>query len=370
MTSAKPSHRLLSLDALRGFDMFWIIGGGAFFLALTDATGWSWLEGMSKQLHHVKWDGFHSWDLIFPLFMFIAGVAIPFAILSKLKRGNSKSTLLMKIVKRGIILVLLGFVYNGIFSLEYGDSGFRFASVLGQIGLAYLFAGLIVIFTRNYKFRLIWLGGILLGYAIIQNFIPVPGFGPGVLTPEGCINGYIDQMLLPGRIYGGTFDPEGLLCIISATGITLMGALAGEVLRKKSLGDYKKLLILSIAGVSGIVLALILQPFYPIIKSAWTTTFNLLAGGISFLLLALFYLIIDVWKWRRWAFFFQVIGLNSITIYLGTQIINFSHTSNFFLGGLSELSGDYSEVIYMGGLIIVEWLFLYFLYKKKIFLRV
>ncbi|MCD6345971.1 MAG: DUF5009 domain-containing protein [Bacteroidales bacterium] len=370
MTTKSSSTRLLSLDALRGFDMFWIIGGGAFFIALANATGWDWLESVTKQMHHVKWDGFRAWDLIFPLFMFISGVAIPFAILGKLKRGHSKSKLVWKIIQRGLTLVLLGFVYNGIFKLHFSDPGFRFASVLGQIGFAYLFAGLIVILTRNFKFRLIWLGGILLGYAIIQNFIPVPGFGAGVLTPEGSINSYIDQMLLPGRLYGKVYDPEGLLCIISAAGITLMGALAGEVLRNKSWGDYKKLLILTISGVTGIVLALILMPFYPVIKAAWTTTFNLLAGGISFLLLAMFYLVIDVWKIRRWAFFFQVIGLNSITIYLGTQVINFGHTSKFFLGGISELSGDYSQAIYMGGVILVEWLFLYFLYRQKIFLRV
>ncbi len=370
MSNKTDTTRLLSLDALRGFDMFWIIGGGAFFVALANATGWGWLESMSTQLHHVKWDGFRAWDLIFPLFMFISGVAIPFAILGKLKRGHSKSKLVRKIVQRGLTLVVLGFVYNGIFKLHFSDPGFRFASVLGQIGFAYLFAGMIVILTRNFKFRLIWLGGILLGYAIIQNFIPVPGFGAGVLTSEGSINSYIDQMLLPGRLHGKVFDPEGLLCIISATGITLMGALAGEVLRNKSWGDYKKLLILAISGVTGIVLALILMPFYPVIKAAWTTTFNLLAGGISFLLLALFYLIIDVWKWRKWAFFFQVIGLNSITIYLGMRIIDFYHTSQFFLGGISELSGDYGKVIYMGGVILAEWLFLYFLYKKKIFLRV
>ncbi len=370
MSNKTDTTRLLSLDALRGFDMFWIIGGGAFFVALANATGWGWLESMSTQLHHVKWDGFRAWDLIFPLFMFIAGAAIPYAILSKLKKGHSKSGLVMKVVKRGVILVILGFVYNGIFKLQFGDPGFRFASVLGQIGLAYLFAGLIVIYTRNFTFRLIWLGGILLGYAIIQNFIPVPEFGAGVLTPEGSINSYIDQMLLPGRLHGKVFDPEGLLCIVSAAGITLMGVLAGEILRNKSWGEYKKVLYLAIAGLSGLVMALILQPFYPIIKAAWTTTFNLLAGGISFLLLALFYLVIDIWKIQKWAFFFRIIGLNSITIYLGMRIIDFYHTSQFFLGGISDVSGDYGKVIYLGGVILAEWLFIYFLYKKEIFIRV
>ena len=246
MSTTKPSNRLLSLDALRGFDMFWIIGGGSFFLALRDATGWKRLESIAGQLEHVPWEGFKAWDLIFPLFMFVSGVAIPFALLSKITKGAPRKSLVIKVIRRGVLLVLLGFVYNGIFQLEFGDPGFRFASVLGQIGLAYMFAALIVIFTRNYKFRLIWLGGILLGYAVIQNFIPVPGFGAGNLTREGSINGYIDQMLLPGRLYGGTFDPEGLLCIISAAGITLMGALAGEILRNKSWGDYKKLMVLTI----------------------------------------------------------------------------------------------------------------------------
>ena len=367
---SNPDKRLKSLDALRGFDMFWIIGGGAFFLALANATDWAWLDGVSKQLTHVKWDGFRAWDLIFPLFMFISGVAIPFAVLGKLNKGFPKSFLVKKVVKRAVLLIFLGLVYNGIFRFKFGGDGFRFASVLGQIGIAYLIASLIFLYTRNFKFRLIWLAGLLLFIAVLQLFIPVPGFGAGVLTPEGSFNGFIDQMLLPGRLYGTTFDPEGWLCAISAAGITLMGALAGEVLRNSSWTEYKKLGILVLAGILGIVLAVILQNWYPIIKSAWTTTFNLLAGGISFLLLALFYLVIDVWKIQGWAYFFRIIGLNSITIYLGTQIINFGHTSKFFLSGLMDVSGDFERVLYMGGVILVEWLFLYFLYKKKIFIRV
>ncbi len=359
-----------SLDALRGFDMFWIVGGGALFIALAKVTGWGWLEWWAQQQEHVPWEGFRFEDLIFPLFMFISGVAIPFAVLTRLKEGTPRSRLVLKVIRRGLTLVLLGFVYNGILKLQFSDPPFRFASVLGQIGLAYLFASLIVIFTRSYKFRLLWLTGILVGYAIIQLLIPVPGFGAGVLTPEGSINGYIDRMFLPGRLYGGTFDPEGLLCIVSATGITLLGALAGEVLRAKKFTDHRKLLILAVAGVSGIALALILQPVYPVIKAAWTTTFNLLAGGISLLLLSLFYLVIDVWKFRQWAFFFRVIGLNSITIYLGVRIIDFGHISEFLLGGLANLSGDWSRVVFWVGVLAAEWGFLWFLYRRSIFLRV
>ena len=371
MSTHKSAGRLQSLDALRGFDMFWIIGGGELFSALAKATDWKWLHWWAGQQEHVKWDGFHFEDLIFPLFMFISGVAISYAILDKIHKGTHRSPLAWKVVRRGITLVLLGFVYNGFFQFHFADHGFRFASVLGQIGLGYLFASLIVLYTRHYSFRLMWLGGILLGYAIIQNFIPVPGFGAGVLTPEGCINGYVDRGLLPGKLYGGTFDPEGLLCIISATGITLMGALAGEVLRSKAWTEYRKLLILSGTGVIFIIIAILLHPVYPVIKAAWTTTFNLLAGGISLLLLSLFYLIIDIWKYRNWSFFFAVIGMNSITIYLGARIIDFGKVSKFFLGGLSRISGEaWGDVIFWIGFFAAEWLLLLFLYRRKIFLRV
>jgi predicted acyltransferase len=352
--------------------MLWIIGGGELAVALAKVTNWGWLNWFAEQQEHVPWEGFHFEDLIFPLFMFISGVAISYALLGRVHKGDSRKRPALKVVRRGLTLVLLGFVYNGIFQLTFVDQGpFRFASVLGQIGLGYLFASLIVLYTRHYSFRLIWLGGILLGYAVIQNFIPVPGIGAGVLTPEGCINGYIDRMLLPGRLHGVIFDPEGLLCIISATGITLMGALAGEVLRSKEWTEYRKLLILSGTGVVFIIFALLLNPVYPVIKAAWTTTFNLLAGGISLLLLSLFYLIIDIWKFRRWSFFFTVIGMNSITIYIGSHIIDFGKAGKFFLGGLARISGeDWGNVIFWVGLLAAEWVFLLFLYRRKIFLRV
>lgn len=369
-TKAKTTGRLLSLDALRGFDMFWIIGGRWLLVDFHKGTDWNWLGPVVEQLDHAKWEGFQAWDLIFPLFMFVSGVAMPYAILRKMENGLSQRTLVRKIVKRAIILVLLGFVYNGIFQLKFTDPGVRYASVLGQIGIAYLFAGLIVIYTRNYIYRLVWLVGILSTVAIFQLYIPIPGFGAGNLTLEGCMNGYIDRLLLPGRLHFEYLDPQGILCMVSATGITLMGVLAGGILRNNSLGEYKKVIILSLAGVLGIVLALIIRPHYPVIKNAWTTTFNLEAGGISFLLLAFFYLVIDVWKIRKWAFFFRVIGVNAITIYLVRKMVNISFTSKFFLGGLAELSGDYGSFILSIGFFALGWLLLYYMYKRKIFLRV
>ncbi len=363
-----PDQRLKSLDTLRGFDMFWIIGGEAFLVLLTKATNWNWLKPFAAQMHHSHWVGFHFYDLIFPLFMFISGVAIPFAITGKLQRGVSKSILTRKVFRRMILLVIFGFIYNG--ALRDGFSDMRAASVLAQIGLAYFFTALIVIYSKNVRTRIIWLAGILAVIAILQLLVPVAGFGPGVLTAEGSINSWIDQHFLPGHLYGGTYDPEGLLCIVSATSVTLLGSLAGYILRNKEITPQKKTNWLLISGVVLVIIALILSPVYPIIKKVWTVPFNLLTAGISFLLITLFYYVIDVKGWNNWTLFFRVIGLNSITIYLGRRIIDFNHMSEFLLGWLSKPAGVYGPVIIIIGVLIAEWYFLYYLYKNKIFLRV
>lgn len=360
--------RLMSLDALRGFDMFWIIGGGAFFIYLAKSTNSSTLDWWATQMHHVPWDGFHAFDLIFPLFMFISGVAIPYSINNKLENGVAKSAIYKKVIRRALILVFLGLVYNGF--LNFNFDKLRVASVLGQIGIAYLIAAIVMINTNNLKQRIYFVFTLFLIYSVIQLWVPIPKFGAGNLTPEGSINGFIDQLFLPGRLYRTTFDPEGILCIISASGITMLGALTGYILRSNKFAPSKKSLIIFISGVVFILLAQILKQWYPIIKSAWTTTFNFMAGGISLVLLSVFYQVIDVWKFRRWTFIFRVIGFNSITIYMAVRIINFKSISVFFFSGISELWGDFANVIIVVGMLILEWLFLYFLYKKKIFLKV
>ncbi len=361
-------QRLSSLDTLRGFDMFWIIGGGELLRALSKSTGWDWVNGLANQMHHVQWDGFHFEDLIFPLFMFISGAAIPFALTSKLEKGIPKRELFKKVFQRMILLVVFGFIYNG--ALEKGFSNMRYPSVLSQIGIAYFFASLVVINTTTLKSRIFWLTGILAGIAILQNLVPVPGFGAGVLTPDGSINAWLDQHLLPGVLIDKYFDPEGVLCIISAVSVTLMGALAGTVLRSEKFTSIRKTTLLVITGVTLVVIALLISPVYPIIKRLWTVPFDLLTSGISFLLLAIFYYIIDVKLWNKWILFFKVIGLNSITIYLGGRLIDFEEPSKFLLGWIAIPCGNFGEVIIVTGMIAAEWLFLYYLYKNKIFLRV
>jgi len=365
--SRKP-ERLQSLDVLRGFDMFWITGGESLIHALAIATGWGFFNTMNNQLHHVKWEGFAAYDLIFPLFMFIVGVAIPYSLLSKLKKGEPRKKIYQRIVRRFIILFVLGIIYNQYWLTDWANP--RIASVLGQIATAYFLASLIFMQTQKLKFIIIWTIGILAGYGILQLFVPVPGYGAGQLTQQGSINAWFDQHFLPGLLLDGTFDPEGILNNFSATAITLMGIIAGLLLRRTDLIQYRKFILLLSIGIALYLISILLSDYYPIIKKAWTSTYNLHAGGLSFMLLALFYLVIDIWKIRKWFFYFKVIGMNAITVYMGTHIIDFGFTVKGLLGGLTMYMEDWGPVLISIGYLAIVWICLYVLYRNKIFLRI
>lgn len=364
MSEKKDNKRLVFLDTLRGFDMFWIIGGEELIRAL--ASVFPVLTPFGEQLIHAKWAGLHFYDLIFPLFMFISGVAIPYAITRKLESGVPKRELIQKVVKRAFILIVLGIIYNGGLSFE----NVRFASVLGQIGIAYLIAAIIVLNTKSLKTQLIWLFSIMFGYSALQLLFPTPGFGMGNLSAEGSINAWIDQLLLPGRMHRATYDPEGILCTLSASVMTLIGAITGGLIRSNKYSENKNIQIIVSAGALFLILGLLISPYYPIVKRIWTTPFNLAAGGISLLLTGLFYWIIDVKGFQKWTFFFRVIGLNSITIYLLNRMVNFEEISEFLFGGIAVFAGHLNHVTLIVGILLIEWILLYFLYQRKIFLKV
>jgi len=362
-------ERLLSLDTLRGFDMAMLVGGAGIIIALSKLTGWSWMEAVATQMHHVKWEGFRFYDLIFPLFMFISGVAIPYAINSKVEKGVAKSLLFRKIFIRLLALIGFGFLYNGL--LARGFTNFRYVSVLSQIGFGYFFAALICLYSKSLKGTIYWLLGIMGGVAILQLFVPVPGYGAGTFEPGTSINAWLDQLLIPGRLHGKVFDPEGVLCIVSAVTITLMGALAGYIIRSGKSAPAKKALYIALAGAGAIVIAQILSPFYPIIKAMWTVSYVLKAGGVSALLLALFYYVIDVKGSKNWTLFFRVFGMNSITIYMGSRILDFHGISRFFLGWTGvHINEQWGALFIAIGVLILQWALMLFLYRRKIFLRV
>ena len=362
-------ERLKSLDTLRGFDMAMLVGGCGIVIALADATNARWLDVLETQMHHVSWEGFRFYDLIFPLFMFISGAAIPYGITSKVEKGISRKILFRKILWRFVALVLFGIIYNG--ALRKGFTDLRYASVLGQIGVGYFFAALIFLYTRQPGRVLLWLAGIMAAVAVLQLFIPAPGYGAGSFEKGANMNAWLDQMILPGHLHNGVFDPEGVICMISAIAVTLMGGLSGYVIRSLSGSMEKKALWIALGGVIAIVLALALSPVYPIIKRMWTVPYVLLAGGISALLLSLFYFVIDAKGINKWTPFFIVFGMNSITIYMGVKILDFERASRFFLGWTQQhISEAWGAVFLACGVLILQWAFLLFLYRKRIFLRI
>src|SRR5689334_17061142 len=159
-TTPNLTQRLYSLDALRGFDMFWIIGGDRLVRNLAEATGSPFWTAFANQLEHPYWNGFTAYDLIFPLFMFVAGVSVHYSISRALEKGKSKSQIMMRVVTRGLILIVLGMVYNNGIEITPLDQ-FRFPSVLGKIGASYIFANLIYLYAGK-RARVIWFAGLLI----------------------------------------------------------------------------------------------------------------------------------------------------------------------------------------------------------------
>ncbi len=362
-------QRLFSLDALRGFDMFWIMGAEEIFHTLAKATGSPFWGAMANQFTHPDWNGFHLYDLIFPLFLFLAGVATPYSVGRELEKGKSRSELVLRVIKRGLILVLLGIVVNnGLQIRPFHD--IRFASVLGRIGIAYMFANIIYLYTRQ-RAQVIWFASLLIGYWLLLKFNAAPGFAAGDLTMQGNFASYIDRTILPGKFYLGIHDPEGFASTIPAISTGLLGILAGTLLRNEQVTQNKKTIYLAAAGIIFLTLAQVWNLDFPINKNLWSSSFVLHVGGLSLLLLALFYYIIDVLGYKQWAFFFKVIGMNSILIYISGKFINWEYTTNGFFKWLGQLTGDPFNIVVMAiCFVAVKWLFLYFMYKKKVFLRV
>jgi len=365
LVSAGPHpERLTSLDALRGFDMFWIIGGEGLVAVLAAYTGWSIFHTMEEQLQHPDWHGFRAYDLIFPLFMFIAGTAMPLSLGKRMERGDRAWRLNAHVIRRGLLLVLLGAIYNGLLLLDFENQ--RYPSVLGRIGLGYMFGALIFLHT-SVRGQIVCIVGILLGYWAALMWIPVPEFGAGDLNPGHTLGDYVDRIVVPGKLYRGVRDPEGLFSTIPSIATVLLGGLAGHWLRRASPGGGPKALVLLVAGAASLGIAMLWNVWFPINKNLWTSSFVLYTAGWSSILLGLFYLVIDVWGFKRWSFFFVVIGMNAITIYLAQEFIDF--------GGLAEIlfargEGAVHPVIFSAGGLLLSWLLLWFLYRQRIFLRV
>lgn len=357
--------RVQSIDALRGFDMFWLMQG-ELALVLLAALHVPFYKFLATQLDHSEWVGFTFWDFIAPLFLFIVGLSLPFAISRRITEGADKSALFRHIVKRTIVLFLLGLIFNGILSFHFAD--FRYTGVLQRIALSYFFAAVITL-TCRIRGQAIWTAILLLGYWAMMALIPVPGFGHGIYTQAGNLEGYLDRLFLPGSFCCYGFgDNEGYLSTIPSIATVMFGVLCGHLIRS-SWSNRNKLLVLVGGGFASIGLGLLWGMVFPIITMLWTSSYTLYANGWSMLLFALFFWVIDVRGYRKWIFPLVVIGLNPITIYVVQSLFDFSHISNIFVGGLANHAGAYKVLLLSASVVFVKWLFLYFLYRQKIFLK-
>ena len=364
-------ERLVSLDALRGFDMLFIMGLSSLVIAVCSlfpdgADCW-----LATTMKHVKWNGFAHHDTIFPLFLFIAGVSFPYSYAGSVAKGLPRRRIYAKTIVRGLVLVLLGIVYNGVFKLDFAH--LRVASVLGRIGLAWMFAAILYMNFRTVP-RIFIASAILVGYWLLIAFVPAPD-APGAdpLTMEGSIVGFVDRKLMPGVLLydGGRFDPEGLLSTVPAIVTAMLGMFTGEFVRSGRFSGGKTALCMAGAAFAMLAAGLLWSLVLPVNKMLWTSSFVLVAGAYSLGMFALFYYLADVLKWRKWTLFFRVVGMNSITIYLAQRIIGFWGATNFIFGGLAGICGEpWTAVISNAGYVAVCWLFLYFLYRHKIFLKI
>lgn len=361
--------RLASIDALRGFDMLMIAGGGQFIATLGGKTGISFIDAVAAQFEHPAWNGFTFYDFIFPLFLFLAGTSLAFSVTGGLAKGIPSTVIRNKVFKRMLILIALGILDKNAPMDIFDPAHIRYGSVLGRIGLA-TFISAILYMKYGTAQRLYIAAGILVAYYLTLIFVPVPGFGAGDLSFEGNLVGWIDRNFMPGILKQGTYDELALLTQFPALCLTLFGTVAGDVLLGKS-KTGSKLGNLFIYALAGIVIGMAWNFVFPVNKHLWSSSFIMLTSGMAFAMLGLFYWIIDVKGYQKWAFFFRVIGLNSLVIYLAVRFVDFNESSRLLFAGIYKHAPENWHEVYntLGGFVLV-WLFLYFLYRHKIFVKV
>ena len=364
--SQSTSARLLSLDALRGFDMFWIVGADSLVAGLRKISDTGATRFAADQLEHRAWEGLHFEDLIFPLFIFIVGISIALALPRTIQQSGRKAAL-RRIFRRSILLYVLGIIYSGGFAGRFVD--IRLLGVLQRIALCYFFAALLFCYLKPRALVTIC-AALLLGYWALMTFVPVPGVGSGNFAEGKNLANYLDRQYLPLRKYDGDHDPEGLLSTLPAVATCLLGVFAGLWLKNTAVSERKRVVYLASGGMASVAVGWLWGLQFPVVKKIWTSSFVLVTGGYGAILLAFFYQVIEIWKCQKWAQPFVWIGVNPITIYMAVNLIDFGAIARRLVGGqLNSYFGVYGElVVAVGGLTLELW-FLNFLYRRKVFLR-
>lgn len=359
-----PGPRLPALDALRGFDMFWLIGGELLPAALLAWTGWPAWQLLVQQLEHSAWHGFTFYDLIFPLFIVISGVSLGLQGLSLTGRPMAqRRPHYARALRRLGWLLLLGVVYNHGWGsgLPVEPAAVRYASVLGRIGIAWFVAAMLLWHLRT-RTVLVFTAVLLVAYSLLQLQWP--------LTEAGSINALLDQAWLPGITYrNAPYDPEGIYSQLGAICNCLIGVLVGVAWRQEAGAPHRRLLKLAGVGSALVLLACLLHPLYPLNKSLWTGSFALLTSGISMLLLLGFDLLLGQ-RTPRLSLPLHWLGQNAILIYLGTSLVMWSYCVKSLVGawiGASPLTVQ--PLLQALALLVLQLLALRWLYQRKLFLR-
>lgn len=351
--------------------MFWILGADSIGSAILGIQGGSVVRTLGEQLDHVAWEGFRFYDLIFPLFVFMVGVSIVFS-LTRMVEREGRGAALVRIVRRTVLLYLLGiFVYGG-FSTPYQE--IRLLGVLQRIAICYGVTATLFLYFRPKALAGI-AASLLLGYWALLALVPAPGEAALSYAEGHNIVNWFDLHYLPLRKWDKTHDPEGILSTFPAVATCLLGVFAGRCLADPKRTDRDKVKLLAAAGVALLVAGYGWGMVFPIIKKLWTSSYVLVAGGWSLLLMATFHEIIEIRGWRVWAQPFIWIGMNPIALYLLAHVISFQQLAQRLVGGSVEGWMD-ARVVAGFGAFLVSFVSILlclalarFLYKRQIFIR-
>ena len=378
MENQQP-QRLESLDVLRGFDLFMLVGLETAIHQLASAVDTPLFHSFMWCFTHVDWEGFSSWDLVMPLFMFMSGITIPFA-LSRYKHTNNQTSVYRRILKRVILLWIFGMMCQGnLLGLDPNRIYF-YSNTLQAIAMGYLIASLLYLHTRI-RTQIIVAAGLLLGFWGAMEWITVQGYGGGNYTPDGNLAEWIDREVL-GRFRDGASMMNGEVVfadwyrytwILSSLnfGVTVLtGTFAGYILKDKEWMPKRKLTYLLAIGAAMVAIGWIWGIWHPVIKKLWTSSMVLVSSGYCFLLMALFYYIIDYKGWKKYTEWLKVYGMNSIVAYMLAMCVNFSCIGHSLFHGLEQYMGAYYQVWITLSNAVIVYLILWWMYKKNIFLRV
>ncbi len=356
----KPvTKRLTSLDAFRGWTMFWIVGGEALVLGLKALAPNALTNGLVYELSHTDWQGLRFYDLIWPSFMLMTGMSLP---LSYAKRSLTQThhQIMLRVLRRCVILFLLGSLRESIsFNHPYL---IELSSALQPIAVAYFAAFLLV--RRSWREQAIGAVGILVFYALLLALVPAPGVPAGSYARDSNLVLWTDLATV-GRVL-----PEHWGTVISTIPVistTILGMLIGELLMTSRPAEYK-IKIIGLIGISCVALGWVLNPVIPIIMKLWTASYGLVTAGWACLMFLFFYLVIDVRGYRKWSFPFVVFGVNAVAIYMSQSIIPWRNIVAIFTSPLKSSLGSFEPLLEACLVLAIEWIVLYWMYKRKIFL--